>query len=325
MTSSPSGTPTLALAVSTAEAAAILADDALRTAWTRHPAAFAVVGVDRLTGSAPTDLDPSLLATALATYGGPPVLFAAAAHIDLPYNLARRALSLDHLTRGRSGILLGNRDSRGRTDTAWGGAGLRAGAELGPQTTTDTAEALVRLWQSWPRDSIIGDKDSGILVRSERIRRVDHRGVVHTAGPLSIPTSLQSTPVLARYLTGPDDLETLPATTDFAVLGGLPDRGAVVSAVESLGVPLFVATADLGAAADLHAAGGAGILFRTGSGDLPGETAAALLRAAAEFGTETTDSGPHHTLRERLGFAPPDDLLSGAAPAFATPSTGVYR
>ncbi|MGI5219741.1 hypothetical protein [Nocardia sp. CA-290969] len=328
MTSARSGTPILALAVTTAEAAAILADSTLRTAWERQRAAFAVIGIDRLTGPVPaaTDLDPSILATALATYGGPPVLFAAAAHIDLPYNLARRALSLDHLTRGRSGILLGSRDTRGRTGDAWSGAGLGSSAELGPQTTADTASALIGLWQSWPRRSIIGDKDSGILVRSNLIRRVDHRGVTRTAGPLSIPASAQGTPVLARYITGPESEASGPG--DLTVLGGRPDRDSVTAALEAGTTVLVGEAADIDTATGLLTAGAHGILFRTGTGGSPAETATDLLRTAAAFVADRGGPGAldtHATLRTVLGLAPPADLLTGAPPAFAEPSPAVYR
>ncbi|MFI1465280.1 LLM class oxidoreductase [Nocardia carnea] len=328
MTSARSGTPILALAVTTAEAAAILADNTLRTAWERQPAAFAVIGIDRLTGPTATDLDPSLLATALATYGGPPALFAAAAHIDLPYNLARRALSLDHLTRGRSGILLGDRDSRGRTGDAWSGAGLGSSAELGSETTADTARALIGLWQSWPRDSIIGDKDSGILVRSDLIRRVDHLGAARTAGPLSIPASLQGTPVLARFVTVPESGTSRPDTGELAVLGGFPDRGSVAAALEHSTTPVVAEAADIDTAAGLLTAGAHGILLRTGTGGSPAETATDLLRTVAAFVADHGELGaldPHTTLRAVLGLAPPVDLPAGAPPAFAEPSPAVYR
>ncbi|MFC8529835.1 hypothetical protein [Nocardia sp. NPDC057227] len=196
----------VATAFSSEEAAAVLADPELLAAWAAQGAAFAVIGIDRLDPDVPaSDLDPSLLGTALAAAGGPAVLVAAAAHIDLPYNLARRILSLDHLTRGRAGVLLGVRDTRGRTPDAWSGAGLGTGAELGPETAAEVVRALTRLWWSWPLASVVADRESGILVRSDRIRRVDQRGVVTTAGPLSVPASVQGAPVLAWYGTDPPD------------------------------------------------------------------------------------------------------------------------
>ena len=330
MTSSDAHDPTIATALTTAEATAVLGDPGLRAAWSRHRAAFTVIGIDRLAGAAAGftpaagDLDPSVLATALATYGGPAVVFAAAAHIDLPYNLARRALSLDHLTGGRSGVLLGSRDPRGRTESAWSGAGLGADAELGAETTADTARAVVELWQSWPLDSIVGDKVSGILVHSDRIRRVGHRGATRTAGPLSIPTSLQGTPVLGRYGTDPRARFLGPG--DFAVLGGLPDRTAVATAAGNPGRALAEASIqDLDEAAGLLTAGAHGLLLRTTTGGTPAETAAHLLRTdlAARF-PEAVPPG-RTTLRDTLGLPPPADLLSAAPAAFTTPSTNVYR
>lgn len=347
MTFPDPGGPLLAAAFTTAEVMAILDDRRLREIWAGHPAAFAVVGIDRLAGPgatpAATDLDPSLLATALASYGGPPVVLAATAHIDLPYNLARRALSVDHFTRGRSGVLLGSRDPRGRTEKAWSGAGLGTTAELGPDTAADTARAIAGLWQSWPADSVIGDKETGILVRSERIRRVDHRGAAVTAGPLSIPGSLQGTPVLVWYEPDPGAGIRGTGVYDLTVLGGFPDRAAVAAAVShsrdaesgptgtnrAAARPVLaeVPSHDPASAAALIAAGAYGILLRTAVGEPPDGAAATLLRTAADLVSSlgALPADPHTTLRDTLGLPPPADLLTAAAPAFAAPSTGVYR
>jgi alkanesulfonate monooxygenase SsuD/methylene tetrahydromethanopterin reductase-like flavin-dependent oxidoreductase (luciferase family) len=334
MTSPDPSRPVIATALTTAEAAAVLADPALRGRWSHHRAAFTVLGIDRLPG-APTesvpaagDLDPSVLATALAVDGGPAVVVAATAHIDLPYNLARRTLSLDHLTRGRSGLLLGSRDPRGRTGNAWSGAGLGAAAELGPATTADTAHAVLGLWQSWPLDSIAGDKESGILVHSERIRRAGHRGVTRTAGPLSIPTSPQGTPVLGWYGTGPDIRAHTPDIADLTVLGGLPDRATVTSAAGQPGRAPVLAEAsvrDLETAAELLRAGAHGLLLRTTGPGTPAETAAHLLGTdlAVRFPGAVVPGDT--TLRDTLGLPPPRDLLSDATAAFPAPSPGVYR
>ncbi|MGW1739400.1 hypothetical protein ACWCPQ_11375 [Nocardia sp. NPDC001965] len=330
MTAPDSHLLVLTTALTTAEAAAVLGDPGLRAAWTRHRAAFTVIGIDRLSGTASTppagDLDPSVLATALAAHGGPAVVVAAAAHIDLPYNLARRALSLDHLTGGRSGVLLGSRDPRGRTENAWSGAGLGTEAVLGAETTADTARALVRLWQSWPLDSIVGDKASGILVHSDRIRRVDHRGATKTAGPLSIPTSNQGIPVLGRYEADPGARTPDPA--DLVVLGGRPDRAAVATAADRPGgVPVLAEASvrDLDTATGLLAAGARGLLLRTTGGGPPAETAAYLLDTdfAARF-PEAARPGDT-TLRDALGLPPPADLLGTATAAFPVPTASVYR
>ncbi|MEU4840368.1 hypothetical protein [Nocardia testacea] len=334
MTSPDSIPPVIASALTTAEATAVLADPALRAPWARHRAAFTVIGIDRLAGAAPDaipaagDLDPSVLATALASYGGPAIVVAATAHIDLPYNLARRTLSLDHLTRGRSGLLLGSRDPRGRTGSAWSGAGLGADAELGPATTADTAHAVLGLWQSWPLDSITADKESGILVRSERIRRVDHRGAARTAGPLSIPTSLQGTPVLGWYGTGPGARADTPDIGDLTVLGGLPDRASVAAVTVQPGRAPVLAEAsvrDLATAAELLAAGAHGLLLRTTGPGAPAETAAQLLGLdlSARFPGAVVPGDT--TLRDTLGLPPPHDLLPGAAAAFPAPTPAVYR
>ncbi|WP_024805324.1 LLM class flavin-dependent oxidoreductase [Nocardia sp. BMG51109] len=330
----PGTGPLVVPATTTEEASAILDDPALLAAWRQHPAVFAVIGIDRLGVPVPRppagDLDPSLLATALAAAGGPAVVVAAAAHIDLPYNLARRVLSLDHLTRGRAGVLLGDHDPRGRTPDAWSGAGLGHRAALGPETTADTARALTGLWHSWPLDSIVGDKRSGILVRSDRIRQVDHRGAAATAGPMSIPASVQGAPILGWYGTDPTGADRPTGVADLVVLGALPHPETATAALAHAPgqAPLLVEVpADApAAAAGLLAAGAGGILLRTSDPRPPARTAERLLRTATELiGRPGRVDGHRHTLREALGLAAPADPLPTAAAAFPAPSPAAYR
>ncbi|MFJ1456738.1 hypothetical protein [Nocardia sp. N2S4-5] len=327
----PGAHPLVVPAPTTAEASAILTDPTLLAAWRRHPAVFAVIGIDRLgvpDPSAPAgDLDPSLLATALAATGGPAVVVAAAAHIDLPYNLARRVLSLDQLSRGRAGLLLGTHDPRGRTPDAWSGAGLGHRAALGPETAADTARALTELWHSWPRDSIVGDKKSGILVRSHRIRRVDHRGAATTAGPMSIPASVQGAPVLGWYSTDPTGADRPADLADLVVLGGL-HRPEIATAATAHGPRTLVeVSADApGDAAHLLAAGADGILLRTADPLPPGRSAERLLRTTVDLiGRPDRANGDRITLRDALGLAAPADPLPTAEPAFPAPTPAAYR
>jgi alkanesulfonate monooxygenase SsuD/methylene tetrahydromethanopterin reductase-like flavin-dependent oxidoreductase (luciferase family) len=128
-------------------------------------------------------------------------LAAAAVHRDHPYNLACRIASADHLSGGRSGLVLGLSDGyapAGREGhEVWGGAGLTLDVPIGVSTTLDAATAIRQLWQSWPYSSIIADRDSRFYARGDQIRHIDHRGVFSIDGPLTVPTTPQGAPVLA--------------------------------------------------------------------------------------------------------------------------------
>lgn len=342
MTTHPTRKPIVAVAFTGEEALLILDEPAILDRWLASGATFGVIGIDRIARNQqpeepqrtphPTDIDPSLVATAVAAAGGPPLVIAGAAHHDLPYNLARRVLSLDHLTHGRAGLLLGARDPRGNGATAWHG-----GAELGAVTAADTALAIARLWQSWPLDSIVADKESGILVHSERIVRVDHHGVVDIAGPLSVPTSVQDAPILAWYADDDDLLTEIPTVADLVVLGPFPDLAGTVSRIREAhrsGNPAVLVEVLVGqnapptdtAIVDALEAGADGVLLRsTGSAD---DSAGRLLdsaHTAINIQDEPVRADGENTLRACLGLASPAPLLEVAPPAFAAPTTSVYR
>lgn len=153
--------------------------------------AYWVIGAER---GEPTDathatLDPSLLATVAARHTSTlGLVVAAAAHRDHPYNLARRLISVDHAAQGRAGWLALDFDHstalNAATDT-W------AGAELGPVHTADAVAAVRTLWRTWPLESVVGDRSTGVFADTTQIRRADvHRGY-RIAGPLNVPGSAQ--------------------------------------------------------------------------------------------------------------------------------------
>ena len=174
--------------------------------WDRLPVAYTVLGLDRIDGSSPASatLDASAVGAVLAerTRHGR-FLVAASPQRDHPYNLARRVVSLAHLSRGRSGVLFGVHDSYAPPGPAgagaWGGAGLGGGAPLTADTARDAARAVRALEQSWPHDSIVGDRETGILVQSDLITHVDHDGAFRIEGPLNAPEAATGPSVIGWY------------------------------------------------------------------------------------------------------------------------------
>jgi FMN-dependent oxidoreductase (nitrilotriacetate monooxygenase family) len=125
-----------------------------------------------------------MIATASATYND-------------PYNLARRFLSLDHVSGGRAGWNV--------VTSISAGAALNFGLDRAdpPELRYERAEEFVdvvrALWDSWEPDAVIADRESGMLVDVTRVRPIEHRGrffKVH--GPLTLPRSPQGRPLIVQ-------------------------------------------------------------------------------------------------------------------------------
>ncbi|MEV4156944.1 NtaA/DmoA family FMN-dependent monooxygenase [Nocardia salmonicida] len=148
-------------------------------------------------------LDPILLSSALAvTTERIGLIPTATTSLNLPYNLARRILSLDHVSGGRAGwnvvttfepnaarnfgiAELPERDERYR----------RAG---------EYVSLTEKLWDSWESDALIGDQEAGVFADPDRVHAVDHRGEFYSvAGPLNVLRSPQGRPVLVQAGASP--------------------------------------------------------------------------------------------------------------------------
>lgn len=328
----PQAAARLAVGLTEQHALQLLGDQTLRARFEAAPLAFVVVGTNRV-GAAHTGaagLDTGLVATALQQRApGLRLLVASALQRDHPYSIARRSASLDVLSGGRTGLLLAGADRSWRSDEsgadesgaeasiAWRGIDGQADIPLGDATVLDAAEAILKLWQSWPRESIIADAERGIYTEADRIRNVEHDGVYRIQGPISVPTSAQHTPVLAAFAglagagapTSPFDL--LLAVGEDA----LPRESAQ---------PVFEVLAAGGAAATVDAAEQAFARGRAGVVLTPEEGAAGLaelltrtIPALAGEGIER--SAAASTLREALGIPHQADRLAGHSAAFPAP------
>ncbi|NLS10763.1 LLM class flavin-dependent oxidoreductase [Nesterenkonia sp. MY13] len=145
-------------------------------------------------------LDPLVAAQALLSrLPQATALVSTSPDVEHPYNYARRTASLDHFTQGRIGVVLGSRDHRidhlGTPGTAW--TTQPTGAEL----TEEFGTVLRKLWNSWPRESILADKDQGRYADSSLIKEIAHSGHYRVAGPLSSFSSVQGEPPLGWHLS----------------------------------------------------------------------------------------------------------------------------
>ena len=252
-------------------------------------------------------LDPLFAAHALLTrLPSAAALVSTSPDVEHPFNFARRIAGLDHFTRGRIGAVLGTRDRRadrlGGESTPW------TGRPTDPAHTADFLTVLRLLLNSWPRETIIADKEHGRFAEVSRIARVDHDGLYSVAGPLNAPSSVQGEPPLGLHRTL-----------------GRAEVAAVGDAAE------IVLTSERGVVRVLPVDGAAqiGILVTIDTlGDLP-RLVARLAEGSPDAQPAVTDSSPEAkperdtttvTLRQRLGLAVRTLDLSGHAAAFPVPS-----
>ena len=105
-----------------------------------------------------------------------------------PFNLARQFGSLDHISNGRIGWnivtswLASAADNYGDTGQVSHSERYARGEEY--------MEVVKALWDSWADDAIVDDRNSGRYARSNRIRRINHKGKYYqVAGPLNLPNA----------------------------------------------------------------------------------------------------------------------------------------
>lgn len=114
-----------------------------------------------------------------------------------PYELARQLASLDHLSGGRAGWNVVT------SFDAYTGANFRRGGYLDRDLRYRRAEEFVHavkeLWDSWPEDAILADKDSGEFLATdaagEFARSTDQFDI---SGRFTVPRSPQGRPVIVQ-------------------------------------------------------------------------------------------------------------------------------
>ncbi|MFE7422414.1 hypothetical protein [Rhodococcus sp. NPDC057529] len=102
-------------------------------------------------------------------------------------------VSFDRATAGRVGVVL--RPGAGYEVSA---ATVPDPAAAGPvERWSEYAEILTRLWESFPRDALIGDQERALVVDDALVRAIDHEGRFYrVAAPLDGPSSVQGRPVV---------------------------------------------------------------------------------------------------------------------------------
>jgi FMN-dependent oxidoreductase (nitrilotriacetate monooxygenase family) len=116
---------------------------------------------------------------------------------DLPYHVARRFASLDHISNGRAGwniVTTSNPDAAlnfGLTEHVEHDERYRRAREF--------YEVVTGLWDSWADDAFVRDVDSGIYFDPGKLHVLNHKGENYSVrGPLNIARPVQGWPVVVQ-------------------------------------------------------------------------------------------------------------------------------
>lgn len=188
---------------------------------------------------APTaTLDPTLLTSAIAvSTNNIGLIPTASTSLNRPYNLARRILSLDHISGGRAG---------------WNAVTTfepRAAANFGIDSLPERDERYRRaaeflditlgLWDSWEGDALIGDQEGARFADPAKVHPIAHDGEFYSVqGPLNVVRSPQGRPVLVQAGSSPQGVEFAGrhAEVIYGVEFGLSGAAEFSAAVERAAV-----------------------------------------------------------------------------------------
>ncbi len=145
-----------------------------------------------------TFIEPSTMAAALAVsteHIG--IVITQNTTYDQPYHVARRVLSLDHLSGGRIGcnLVTGVSESEARN---FNHATMPDHAARYARAV-EFADVVLGLWNSFEADAFLADRESGIYLDRTKMRYLNHEGAhFRVRGPLNVPRSPQGMPVMVQ-------------------------------------------------------------------------------------------------------------------------------
>ncbi|MEU2244428.1 LLM class flavin-dependent oxidoreductase [Streptomyces sp. NPDC018338] len=176
----------------------------------------------------------AFVAASTSVLGVAPVLATTYAE---PFHVSSQLSSLDHISAGRSGWVVGVEEDPAAA-RAWGRP-LVEGSEALAREARDGLRVVRDLWDSWEDDAVIRSVSTSRYLDRKRLHAIDFTGETYSVkGPSIVPRPPQGRPVvLARHGLVPAGL------TDVALVGAATAAatGAAGEAAKAAGVPLAFA------------------------------------------------------------------------------------
>jgi alkanesulfonate monooxygenase len=145
-----------------------------------------------------TSFEPFTLLSALATATERLGLVATGSTtFDMPFHIARRFASLDHISEGRAGW---NIVTTSNPDAALN-FGLDEHMEHGERydRAREFYDVVTGLWDSWADDAFVRDVESGLFFDPKKLHVLGHKGEYYSVrGPLNIARPVQGWPVIVQ-------------------------------------------------------------------------------------------------------------------------------
>ena len=114
-----------------------------------------------------------------------------------PFHIARQFATLDHMTHGRAAwnVVTSLNDSEALNM----GATESIPHDLRYDRSDEFMEIVLGHWNSWQKDALIIDRNSGKFADPDKVSRIDHEGqFFKSRGPFTVPQTPQGHPVLIQ-------------------------------------------------------------------------------------------------------------------------------
>jgi len=159
-------------------------------------------------------IEPMTLLPALATMTSHIGLIATGTTTyNEPYHLARRFLSIDHLSGGRAGWNLVT--SQAEDEAQNFGLDKHVGHTDRYARAEEFHDVVVGLWDSWEDGGVIEDKATGMYFDASKVHVLNHKGQhFKVRGPLNVPRSPQGRPVIAQAGSSEPGMELAARTAE---------------------------------------------------------------------------------------------------------------
>src|SRR5580698_8946676 len=144
-----------------------------------------------------------------------------------PYNVARRFLTIDHISGGRAGWNLVTSQAEDEAVNFGRDAHFEHGVRY--DRAAEFHDVVVGLWDSWEDDAFLRDKKSGVWFDFDKMHILRHKGKHFTVrGPLNVARSPQGRPVIAQAGSSDVGMELAARTADmvFTAQTTIPDGKA---------------------------------------------------------------------------------------------------
>ena len=130
-----------------------------------------------------------------------------------PYNVARRFLTIDHISGGRAGWNLVT--SQAEDEAVNFGRDQHFEHGIRYDRAAEFHDVVIGLWDSWEDDAFLRDKKSGVWFDYDKMHILRHKGKHFTVrGPLNVARSPQGRPVVAQAGSSDVGMELAARTAD---------------------------------------------------------------------------------------------------------------